>query len=214
MSVDFLDDRLDTFLRIRLFQRLLKLTGLHPVWDTVLPDLPDFFCKCRTVRVGYIKYRRLTKNIFQRTLEIEKWPLVKNFSLFVCSRTFSLTPPVPDVNLRLILTKVHMRLLEPFNRYWQHNRGEKVDYALKKNRRDLLATGFSCHVTDSRLRTGKKLTFDCFLVRQLAEFGDSRQPALFCTQELDGSFKAIEFLIESKVFGKICPTQDETQSDT
>ncbi len=39
-------------------------TGFHPVWDTVLPDLPDFFCKCHTVRVGYIKNRRLRKKLF------------------------------------------------------------------------------------------------------------------------------------------------------
>jgi hypothetical protein len=78
------------------------------------------------------------------------------------------------------LTKVHMRLLEPFDQYWQRTRGEKVDYALKKNQRDLWATRFSCCVTDSRLRMGKKSTFDCFLVRRSAKFGDSRQPALFC----------------------------------
>jgi hypothetical protein len=56
------------------------------------------------------------------------------------------------------------------------------------------------------------LTFDCFLVKQLAKFGDSRQPALFYMSELNGFYKAIGFLPESKVFGKICPTQDENQS--
>jgi hypothetical protein len=59
---------------------------------------------------------------------------------------------------------------------------------------------------------GKKMTFDCFLVRQSTKFGDSRQPALFYTSELNGFYKAIGFLPESKVFGKICPTQDENQS--
>ncbi len=42
------------------------------------------------------------------------------------------SPPVPDVNLQLILVKVHMRLLEWFDQYWWCTRGEKVDYALKK----------------------------------------------------------------------------------
>jgi hypothetical protein len=77
----------------------------------------------------------------------------------------SLTPPVPYVNLCLILVEVHIRLLVPFDQYWSWTRGEKVDYALKKNRRDLWATGFSCRVADLCLRVGKKLTFNCFLVR-------------------------------------------------
>jgi hypothetical protein len=45
----------------------------------------------------------------------------------------SLTLPVPDVNLHLILAKVHIRLLVPFDQYWQCTRVEKVKYALKKN---------------------------------------------------------------------------------
>jgi hypothetical protein len=73
-------------------------------------------------------------------------------------------------------------------------------------------TGFSCHVADFRLRAGKKLTFDCLLVRQSAKSGDLRQPALFCTLEHYQIYKAIEFVPESKIFGKICPTQDENQS--
>jgi hypothetical protein len=53
---------------------------------------------------------------------------------------------------------------------------------LKKNQRDLWATGFSCRVADSCSRAEKNTTFDCFLVRRSAKFiGDLRQPALFCT---------------------------------
>ncbi len=89
--------------------------------------------------------------------------MVENFSPFVCSHAFSLTPPVPDVNLRLILMKVHMRLSEPFDQYWQRTRGEKVDYALKKNQRDLWATGLSCRVADLHLRARKKQRSIVFL---------------------------------------------------
>ncbi len=32
----------------------LLMTGFHPVWDTVLPDVPNLFYECLTVRVGYI----------------------------------------------------------------------------------------------------------------------------------------------------------------
>jgi hypothetical protein len=37
----------------------------------------------------------------------------------------ALVPPpnVPDVNLGLISTKIHKRLLEPYNQYWWHPRG-------------------------------------------------------------------------------------------
>ncbi len=95
-------------------------------------------------------------------------------SFFVPARTL-ITP-----KLLSILTKVHMCLSEPFNRYWRCTRGEKVDYPLKKNWRDLWVTGFSCCVAYLQSRAGKKSTFDCFLVRRSAEFGDSHQPALFC----------------------------------
>jgi hypothetical protein len=74
-----------------------------------------------------------------------------------------------------------MHLLELFDQYWQHNRGEKVNYILKKNQRDLWATGFCCCVADLRSCAGEKSRFNRFIVRRLAEFGDLRQPALFCT---------------------------------
>jgi hypothetical protein len=81
--------------------------------------------------------------------------------------------PVPDVNLCLILMKVHMRLLEPFNRYFQCTRGEKVDYALKKNLRDFWATRFSCCVADLHLRLGKKIyvrLFSCKTISHIQRF--------------------------------------------
>jgi hypothetical protein len=70
------------------------------------------------------------KNYFLAYTKNQKMAVGRNFSPFVCGRAFSLTPSVPDMNLRLILAKVHMRLLEPYNQYWQRTRGEKVNHAL------------------------------------------------------------------------------------
>jgi hypothetical protein len=119
------------------------------------------------------------KHIGVCDVEIVKWPLVKNFSPFVCGRALVTPPPVLDVNLRLILVKVHICLSVPFDQYWQRTRGAKASYALKKNRLGLWATGFSCRVADSRSRAGTKSTFDYFLIRQLTKFRDSSQPALY-----------------------------------
>ncbi len=82
----------------------------------------------------------------------------KFLPLFLRSHV-SLAPPVPDVNLRLILAKVHICLSVPFDSYWRPTRGEKVGYALKKNQLDLWATGFSCRLANSRSRAGKKINF-------------------------------------------------------
>ena len=44
-----------------------------------------------------------------RTLQIQKWSVVENFSPFVCGRALlQPLPPVPDVNLRLILAKIYV----------------------------------------------------------------------------------------------------------
>ncbi len=43
-------------------KRQIQKTGFHPVWDTVLPDLPDFFYKCRKCRI-HIVHKTNKKNI-------------------------------------------------------------------------------------------------------------------------------------------------------
>jgi hypothetical protein len=56
-----------------------------------------------------------------------------------------------------------MHLLEPFQPILvMYQRGES-HYALKKNQRDLWATGFSSCVADLRLRAGKILSSVVFL---------------------------------------------------
>ncbi len=107
--------------------------------------------------------------------------------------------------------KVHMRLSEAFSRYWQRTREEKVDYALKKNWRDLWATGFSCRVADLRSRVGKNdvRTFSCEINGGIRRFVPA---GLILYVETWSNLQAIGFVPENKVFGKKPPTQDENQS--
>ena len=76
-------------------------TGVHPVWYKILPDSSIYlFC---TVRVGYTQFTRLTKNNYQMYNENPKMAVSQKLYPHCLWPGVPPPPPVPDVNLHLVL---------------------------------------------------------------------------------------------------------------